>query len=507
MYAQRLAAQLGVGKPLLYTETAEDWRVWSAVLALSSRLVALRWTVTDGLRLWTGTEEQTLRVSTLRLDRASPEDAAAEVNAILALLASEELDALLPASLRGRDRVVVLQDVVSEEPLPDPRCRLLKDLFLALNAELNAGGRRTTVLLTGVGWTPPAGVAGLVATLPLPLPGEPELAQIARSFRLPVTPTAFAARARGLGEAAAKGLCREIATVTTEAEAWRIVDRVKAASVEATGVLTIVPTGTPVELGGWRRFKTWFATRRPFFLADGSPAMRPRGVLLLGFPGTGKSHSARWIAQELGVPLVSLDLGAIQDRWVGSSEARMREALRTIEAAAPVVLFIDEIEKSVAGVGSDGTGVVTRLVGQLLRFLQDHDRPIFLVATCNKPDLPPELTRAGRFDAQFVVRPPSNDDRRQIVGSVARELDVAVEREVVEYIVSATGPDGAGFTGAELRQLVKEAVYVAGVRAPGIAAHHVDAALPFVQPLVSRPDGKTLLQRYHPSSLTGFQEV
>src|SRR3954464_14055214 len=139
----------------------------------------------------------------------------------------------------------------------------------------------------------------------------------------------------------------------------------------------------------------------------------PKGVLLVGVPGCGKSLSAKAVAAEWRLPLYRLDLAAILGQYVGQSEGRLREALDTADRMAPCVLWIDEIEKGLAG-QNDSTGVGRRLVGQFLFWLQESRSRAFVVATSNDVRaLPPELLRKGRFDELFFVDLPDTEDRKE----------------------------------------------------------------------------------------------
>ena len=158
-------------------------------------------------------------------------------------------------------------------------------------------------------------------------------------------------------------------------------------------------------LGGLENLKDWtlgrFEKRRP-----GLPF---RGILLLGIPGTGKSHFAKALGNQVGWPCLSLNLGKVFGSLVGESEAKMREALKVVDAMAPCILFLDEIEKGLAGVGGSSTdgGTTQRVGGTFLTWLNDHTSEVFVIATCNDyRKLPPEYTRMGRWDAIFFVDNP-----------------------------------------------------------------------------------------------------
>ncbi|MGZ6912418.1 MAG: AAA family ATPase [Acidimicrobiia bacterium] len=217
-------------------------------------------------------------------------------------------------------------------------------------------------------------------------------------------------------------------------------------------------------LGGLDHLKQWFAPR----IAAGLDRAvdPPRGVLLAGVPGCGKSAVARAAAHEFAVPLVLLDPGRIYAKYLGESEQRLAEALDTIDAMAPTVLWIDEIEKGFSSGGEDG-GVAERVLGTFLRWLQDRTAPVFTVATANDVTrLPPELTRKGRFDELFFVDLPDTVARVAILRSLfgARSVPVA-EPELADLAARSDG-----FSGAELEAAVAASSYTGSVTVDAVAA-------------------------------------
>lgn len=503
----KLAELCAAGTPLAWCETVEDWMLLRLARELPSRPAVWSWTCTTGLERLPGP-------GAAPQAPAGPTPAPGDADAVQALI--HQLERLRrnegPTALSETgDWILVMRDAVSDQGLPGRGIRLLKDLYTMLLPRQPNSQQRRMILLTGIGWTPPPALSGLIATFSLPLPTEAELRKLVAPEVKPLEIDEFATRARGLSEPAGRALARLIrhigATGGSREDALARVNAAKTEGIRATQVLDIVMDPPDVRLGGYQNFQRWFQRRRPFMLAPDNPQTQPRGVLLLGFPGCGKTLAARWVAHQLGVPLVTMDLGRVMDRWVGSSEARMREALRTLEAAAPVVLFIDEIEKGMGGAGTDSSGVTNRLVGQLLTWLQDQQRPIFVIATCNTANLQPELTRAGRFDALFVVRPPSDAERAEILDAVSGELGLRLSTEVRSHILAVTGPSRAGYTGAELRQILVEACYFAGRGTRELSIEDVRRAMPYVTPLVQRPDGQLLLERYSPGKLTGYLDA
>ncbi|MFK7960382.1 MAG: AAA family ATPase [Phycisphaerales bacterium] len=224
------------------------------------------------------------------------------------------------------------------------------------------------------------------------------------------------------------------------------------------------------DVAGLRRMKSWLAARREAFdRREPDPFLPPpRGMLLLGVQGAGKSLSAKAIATAWSVPLLRLDPGALYDRYVGESERRLRECLDQAEAMAPIVLWIDEIEKGFASAASRSTdgGLSQRMFGTLLTWMQDHRAPVFLVATANDIEaLPPELLRKGRFDEIFFVDLPSAEVRQAILEIHLRRRGL----EVGDFDLQRIADAADGFSGAEIEQAVIGAVHASRSqrRSPG----------------------------------------
>lgn len=206
-------------------------------------------------------------------------------------------------------------------------------------------------------------------------------------------------------------------------------------------------------VGGLGNLLAWFHTRAPAFAQTARYAglPMPKGVLLVGVPGCGKSLSARALAGAWGVPLVRLDVGRIFGSYVGQSEANLRMAIQTAEAVSPCILWIDEVEKGFSGVRGQGGGVATRVFGTFLNWLQDKRSPVFVVATANDlSGIPPEFLRQGRFDDIFFVGLPSPEERQAIFRIHLSRRGRSVENYDPAELVRAT----EGFSGAEIEQVV-----------------------------------------------------
>jgi len=238
------------------------------------------------------------------------------------------------------------------------------------------------------------------------------------------------------------------------------VRREKAGMLGSSGVLEIVgaDVGTLDDVGGLARLKEWLSVRGK---ALGAAAAEfgldaPRGVLLTGIPGCGKSFVAKTLARTWDLPLVLLDPARIYGPYIGESEQRLAEALRTADAMAPCVLWIDEVEKGFASGRAGDTGVSERVRGTFLRWLQDRPAGVFVVATCNDVwALPPEFMRKGRFDEVFFVDLPNPDEREGILRTHLSKRG----RDPLSFDLEGLAEAADGFSGAELEAAVVGALY------------------------------------------------
>jgi SpoVK/Ycf46/Vps4 family AAA+-type ATPase len=217
------------------------------------------------------------------------------------------------------------------------------------------------------------------------------------------------------------------------------------------------------EIGGLDRLKSWLVKRgRGFENKAAEYGLNyPRGILLLGIPGTGKSLTAKAIANLWHFPLLRLDMGKIFSKWQGESELNIREALNIACAIAPSILWIDEIEKGTAGIASSGetdNGTTARIMGTFLTWMQENTKPVFVVATANNVSkLPPELLRKGRVDEIFFTDLPVETEREKII---AIHLEKK-KRDPAKFDIKELAKMSRGFSGAELEEAVKEALYQA----------------------------------------------
>ena len=366
--------------------------------------------------------------------------------------------------------VYVLRDV--HKWLADPTVlRALRSLARSLS-QSPRGESRSIIVLSPSAEVPPE-LAGHAIVLDWPLPDRDEIAEILDGV-LNALPDDIRTNAapNGTREAAidaAVGLTQEEAQscyakslVLTKKIDPREVAQEKRRVVAKSGKLEWyepIPGGLDA-VGGLDVLKAWLSTRRAAFTSKareyGLPA--PRGALLVGVPGCGKSLTAKAIATAWGMPLLRLDLGSLKSKWVGESEGNVREALKLAETVAPCVVWLDEIEKALGGAtqGAADGGVSADALGSILSWMQERVGRVFVVATANDVSaLPPELLRKGRFDELFFVDLPTYGERVAIIQAALRAngRSEAIDAETIAKHTS-------DFTGAEIAALVPEALYV-----------------------------------------------
>ena len=237
--------------------------------------------------------------------------------------------------------------------------------------------------------------------------------------------------------------------------------------IKKTGILEFIKSEYTIkDIGGLDNLKKWLLKRNNSWSEQAKkyciPA--PKGVLITGVPGCGKSLTAKAMSAAWQLPLLKLDFGKIFSGIVGSSEENMRRALATAEAVAPSILWIDEIEKGLSGLGSNGdSGVSSRIFGQFLTWMQEKDSPVFVIATANNiSNLPPELLRKGRFDEIFFVDLPTVEERKEIfklhLEKRLKDKEVASEVSEIKDLCTNLAQMTEGFIGSEIEQVVVSAL-------------------------------------------------
>ncbi len=439
---------LDSGMPLVVIETTDEQRLLDmlteiAVAAPASHYRPLfRWSITDGLqRLDLSLEPQR--------HNAEPEEVLRHIRAV------------------DKPGVYALLDFhpFLAEPL---NVRLLKDIALA------ARTAKVVVLLIGHRVDLPQELGSFSARFSMRLPGLEERKEIVERCateysdehgrNVKVDPAALELLVQNLGglthadtERLARNAIRDDGAVT--ANDVPAVMKAKYELLNRGGILSFeYETARLTELAGFRNLKQWLQHRRTAFCGERPATLdAPRGILLLGVQGCGKSLAAKTAANAFGLPLLRLDFGALYNKYHGETERNLRESLKTAELLSPCVLWLDELEKGVA-TGHDDSGTSRRMLGGLLTWMAEHRSQVFLVATANDIEaLPPELVRKGRFDEIFFVDLPPPPSRADILKIHLRKRGLQPERFKLAELVAATD----GFSGAEIEQGIVAALYAA----------------------------------------------
>ena len=444
--------------PIVVVQSHEELRVLELLKQIAARLrkPVFRWSVTEGLQ---------------RLDRP---------------LAPQRLNAPPTDVLRHIKSVTQpgLYILTDFHPyIDDPvHVRLLKDVAIAYE-ELG----HTVVLLSHNLNLPPE-LVKFTARSQLALPDKEELDQVVRDVARewshenqgktvktdPKTLDMLISNLSGLTFRDAKRLARN-AIFNDGAITQNDLPRVMKAKYELLsndGVLGFeYDTARFSDVGGFSRLKRWLEQRKSVFHRDHNTLNLdvPKGIMLLGVQGCGKSLAAKAVAGTWGVPLLRLDFGTLYNKFYGETERNLRESLNTATAMAPCVLWIDEIEKGIATENTD-SGTSHRVLGTLLTWMAEKKCAVFLVATANDIEsLPPELVRKGRFDEIFFVDLPTQNIRESIfeIQLRNRQMDVA------KYDIAKLAAAADGFSGAEIEQVVVSALYSAQAQRVEASLEHM----------------------------------
>jgi ATP-dependent 26S proteasome regulatory subunit len=433
--------------PIITVETTEEERLEGLLRSISVQLVVplYRWSVTTGLAKSTGAP---------LYGTDQPEQALANI------------------ALMEDDAIFLLRDFARYCD-NDRISRRLRDL-----ADKFRTARRSIVISAASIQLPPE-LKGDSVPFQLGLPDTTELTQCvnqvltetSRDHRVLMTldAPAIAQLAQNL-----VGLTKDEATRTlrrcllahgvADSALLDAVMDAKRASLQADGVLEPVRRDTTfLDVAGLKHLRDWVDKRRSALIPEGLRfgLVPPKGVLITGVQGCGKSMAARAIAGEWGVELVRLDAGSLYDKYVGESEKRLRKALELAQRLAPVVMWIDEIEKAFASTGSSGdadAGLSQRLLATLLTWMQDHQSGVFLAATSNNiSNLPPEMLRKGRFDEIFFVDLPDADVRAALFAIHIKKRG----RDAATFDLKKLAAASDGFSGAEIEQTIAAGLYTA----------------------------------------------
>lgn len=475
---ERLKILINSSTPIVVMETVEEVRAVDLVRSACAELnmAVFEWSIADGLvRSGTNTPatpglDLQARINAARhaADPSAPESSKSAI-----YNTTDPVQALANMETMTLEAVFILKDFHRHMDNPVV-VRRLRDVGQKFSTN------RRTVILTAPEIEMPPEIAGLVEFLDLPLPDQPRLRQIVEEtfHRLSKTYTlqrkldaagidAVAGNLRGLTEEETDRAISQ-ALVTRYALCPETITDVLAAKkdlLKHSGMLDFVEaTDSMASVGGLENLKNWLAQRRGAW-EPGARAFGlepPKGVIILGVQGCGKSLCARAVAGEWHLPLVKFDTAAIFDKYIGETEKRIQKLFKVAEGLAPCVLWIDELEKVFAGSGPDSAsvdaGVSSRILAAFLSWMQDRTTPVFVAATCNNVTaLPPELIRKGRFDELFFVDLPNQSERKQIFSIQLTRR----KRNPADFDLDRAASAARGFSGAEIDAVVQTAMYAA----------------------------------------------
>jgi SpoVK/Ycf46/Vps4 family AAA+-type ATPase len=442
--------------PIIVIETQDEARVLEVLQSISIRsssseyLPLFRWTVTDGLqRLDIDLEPQ--------LVNSAPTDVLKHVRAV------------------SKPGIYVLLDF--HPFLDDPvHVRLIKDICI----HYRDVARQLVFISHKVSL--PHELETFSARVDMALPGDKERRRIIEKLADEYSRENSGARVQ-VDPKAYKLLVRNLAGLT-----YRDTERLARNAIYLDGAITRsdalqfeYDTAGFSEVGGLSRLKRWLSQRKAAFRREPGAAHLdpPKGILLIGIQGCGKSLAAKATAGVFGAPLLRLDFGALYDKYHGETERKLRESLKTAAVMAPCVLWIDEIEKGIAGRGGE-TGTTQRVLGTFLTWMAERKSPVFIVATANDiAALPPELVRKGRFDEIFFVDLPDLKVRSSILAIHLTNRGQALSNFDVDGLASSM----AGFSGAEIEQAVVSGLYAAHALGQALRSEHILREIEQTRPL------------------------
>ena len=440
----KLARYIDADFPIIYINTFEEDKVDNIISELSLGKEVYEWNETNG---YIDFENKTAIMEDCTL--------------------SCMLDQLKTADLLDR-KIIVLKDVTSY--LEEPK---IVSKIKGLSRMINQGVEATIIIVSSI-LVIPKDLEKYITILEMDYLNTDEIRQIIRNFiqeNLGIEEKdeklidEFALAFKGLTEFEITNLLALSYAddgALTRKDLKLIFDQ-KQQMIKKAGILEMIPLKETIDdIGGLENLKEWFERKAKVYKniakAKKYGVDMPKGVLIAGVPGCGKSLNAKAAANLFEVPLLRLDMGRLMGKYVGESESNLRNAIALAEAISPCVLWIDELEKAFAGIGGTGGGaeVTTRLFGNFLTWMQEKDSLTFVVATANDiTKLPPELLRKGRFDEIFYVGLPDRAERETIFKiHIAKRRSMDLNSIDIIKLVDKT----EGFSGADIEGVVKDAI-------------------------------------------------
>lgn len=470
---ESLELMIRSGNPFISIETMDEPRALKAVEEIAANLKKplYVWSTTDGLCRSEGG-----RLKSATVPGGKPDQALSFIHQNT----DEDLFVFKDLGAYCRDSVVnrMMRDLIET-------CRSKKSTFILIDAfPLPDEIKRFTVRYE-LGWPTTDELADVVKQTYNRIKSESDSEITARLTRRDMEQLVLTLR--GLS-------CHEVERVISSAilqdndlnaSDLPLIIEAKRTLLGSTGCLESIAVDVqPDEVGGLSQLKDWLKLRRGGFSrkAQEFGLEPPRGVLMLGVPGSGKSLCAKMVASDWNMPLLRLDPGVLYQKFIGESESQLQQALSQAESMAPVILWIDEIEKAFASASASSAdgGLSKRMFGTMLAWMQDHRHPIFIIATANDISaLPPELMRKGRFDEVFFVDLPSTAAREQILRiHLSRR-----KRDPEQFDIRSLAATADGFTGSEIEQAVMSGLFAAFSENAELEDRHIVAEIQKTKPL------------------------
>lgn len=469
--------------PIIAVETYEEERVEEALQQIATRLSIplFVWTVTEGLKR--------IGIDNPIYDTQHP------IKALNNLAAIKNEGIYLFKDLH---RYLQEAEVV----------RKLRDLSWSFARDLRA------IVLSAPHIDLPPELEKLAAFFKLDLPTQEELRLLARNvirdlsrqhkIKVELSSEEFARLIEGMKgltlfeaeRALARAVLHDLALTRKDLD---LIIEIKKELLEKDGVLEYCPSEEGMaQIGGLQNLKRWLEKRKKAFAPEAEQfgIQPPKGILLLGVQGCGKSMAAKAVARDWNLPFLKMEPGRLYDKYIGESEKNLERALKMAERMAPCVLMIDEIEKGFTYVGSGeaDAGLSRRIFGRLLSWLQDREAPVFVVATCNDlSKLPPELMRKGRFDEIFFIDLPNREERKEIFAVHLKKR----KRDPSALDLDALAEASEGFSGAEIEHAIVSALYTAFSKGTNLTTGLIVEEIKATRPLsVTRKEAIAALRKW-----------